>query len=224
MALLTLIVSMLGCNRVKQSAPRHIDVSHTQKENVDSLKGGDDKHGKRAAEPIDTDGDGKISTAEAEEVLVLKIGKIDADALLELHRFPNLERLEMREIDASSLDLSKNRRLKHLICCGCNITSLDLSKNVALEYVDCSSNQLTTLDVSKAEYDTLFYYVTKRMPVFTMVDGHGLVCIDGYNGYSGIVNTVYMTDLATGEEFDMGYYELEKIYNANGRRYMVLGE
>ena len=149
MALLILIVSMLSCNRVKQSAPNHIDVSHDQKENIDSLKDGDDKHGKRAAEAIDTDGDGKISTAEAEEVLVLKIGKIDADALLELHRFPNLERLEMREIDASSLDLSKNRKLKHLICCGCNITSLDLSKNVALEYVDCSSNQLTTLDVSK---------------------------------------------------------------------------
>jgi Leucine-rich repeat (LRR) protein len=149
MALLTLIVSMLGCNRVKQSAPRHIDVSHNQKENVDSLKGGDDKHGKRAAEVIDTDGDGKISAAEAEQVLVLRIGKIDADAILELHRFPNLERLEIREVDASSLDLSKNRKLKHLICCGCNITVLDLSKNVALEYVDCSSNQLTTLDVSK---------------------------------------------------------------------------
>ena len=81
-----------------------------------------------------------------------------------------------------------------------------------------------TLDVSKAAYDTLFYYVTKRMPVFTMVDGHGLVCIDGYNGYSGTIHTVYMTDLATGEEFDMGYYELEKIYNQNGKRYMVLGE
>ena len=157
MALLTLIVSMFGCNRVKQSAPRHIDVSHTQKENVDFLKGGDDKHGKRAAEVIDTDGDGKISAAEAEQVLVLKIGKIDADTLLALHRFPNLERLEMREVDASSLDLSKNRKLKHLICCGCNITVLDLSQNVALEYVDCSSNQLTTLDVSKkASLDNLY--------------------------------------------------------------------
>ena len=148
MALLTLIVSMLGCNNVKRDA-KYIDVSHNQKENVDSLKGGDDKHGKRAAEVIDTDGDGKISVVEAEKVLVLKIDKIDADALLGLHRFPNLERLEMREIDASSLDLSKNRKLKHLICCGCNITVLDLSQNVALEYVDCSSNQLKTLDVSK---------------------------------------------------------------------------
>ena len=148
MALLTLIVSMLGCNNIKRDA-KYIDVSHTQKENIDSLKGGDDKHGKRAAEVIDTDGDGKISAAEAEEVLVLKIGKIDADVLLELHRFPNLERLEIREVDASALDLSKNRKLKHLICCGCNITVLDLSQNVALEYVDCSSNQLKTLDVSK---------------------------------------------------------------------------
>lgn len=149
MALLILIVSMLSCNRVKQSAPNHINVSHNQKENIDSLKGGDDTHVKRAAEAIDTDGDGKISAAEAEQVIVLKIWKIDTDALLELHRFPNLERLEIREVDASSLDLSKNRKLKYLICCGCNIAVLDLSQNVALEYVDCNSNQLKTLDVSK---------------------------------------------------------------------------
>ena len=82
--------------------------------------------------------------------------------------------------------------------------------------------QGSIFDVSNVYYDTLFYYVTNRMPVFTMVDGHGLVCIDGYSGYSGMVNTVYMTDLATGEEFEMGYYELEKIYNNNGMRYMVL--
>ena len=164
-------VCMLSCNRVKQSAPNHIDVSHDQKENIDSLKGGDDKHGKRAAEAIDTDGNGKISTAEAEEVLVLKIGEIDADVLLELHRFPNLERLEMREIDASSLDLSKNRRLKHLICCGCNITVLDLSQNVALEYVDCSSNQLTTLDVSKnTSLDNLYCDYNPLKTLYVMAD------------------------------------------------------
>ena len=84
--------------------------------------------------------------------------------------------------------------------------------------------QGSVLDVSKAYYDTLFYYVTKRMPVFTMVDGHGLVCIDGYSGYSGLIKTVYMTDLTTGEEFEIGYGELEVIYNNNGMRYMVLGD
>lgn len=171
LALLPLIVSMLSCNNVKQDA-KYIDVSHSHKENVDSLKGGYDKHGKRAAEAIDTDGDGKISAAEAEEVLVLKIGKIDADALLELHRFPNLERLEMREIDASSLDLSKNRKLKHLICCGCNITVLDLSQNVALEYVDCSSNRLTTLDVSKNRALDNLYCDYNPLKTLYVASGH----------------------------------------------------
>ena len=171
MALLPLIVSMLGCNNIKRDA-KYIDVSHTQKENIDSLKGGYDKHGKRAAEVIDTDGDGKISAAEAEKVLVLKIGKIDADAILELHRFPNLERLEMREIDASSLDLSKNRKLKHLICCGCNITVLDLSQNVALEYVDCSSNRLTTLDVSKNRALDNLYCDYNPLTTLYVASGH----------------------------------------------------
>ena len=171
LALLTLAVSMLGCNNIKRDA-KYIDVSHTQKENIDSLKGGYDKHGKRAAEVIDTDGDGKISAAEAEQVLVLKIGEIDADALLELHRFPNLERLEMREIDASSLDLSKNRKLKHLICCGCNITVLDLSQNVALEYVDCSSNRLTTLDVSKNRALDNLYCDYNPLTTLYVASGH----------------------------------------------------
>ena len=171
LALLPLIVSMLGCNNVKQDA-KYIDVSHDQKENIDSLKGGDDKHGKRAAEAIDTDGDGKISAAEAEQVLVLKIGEIDADALLALHRFPNLERLEIREVDASSLDLSKNRKLKHLICCGCNITVLDLSQNVALEYVDCSSNRLTTLDVSKNRALDNLYCDYNPLKTLYVASGH----------------------------------------------------
>ena len=171
MALLTLIVSMFGCNRVRQDA-KYIDVSHDQKENIDSLKGGDDKYVKRAAEAIDTDGDGTISTTEAEKVLVLKIGKIDADVLWELHRFPNLERLEMREIDASSLDLSKNRKLKHLICCGCNIAVLDLSQNVALEYVDCSSNRLTTLDVSKNRALDNLYCDYNPLTTLYVIDGH----------------------------------------------------
>lgn len=82
----------------------------------------------------------------------------------------------------------------------------------------------TELDVSQAYYDTLFYYVTLRMPVLIVVDDYGLVCIDGYNGYSGNVNTVYMTDLDTGVEFELGYYDLENIYNKNGMHYMVLGE
>ena len=109
-----------------------------------------------------------------------------------------------------------------------NNVGIDMKYMVGQGYdtFEASANiwQGTVLDVSKAYYDTLFYYVTKRMPVLTVVADYGLVCIDGYNGYSGNINTVYMTDLDTGKEFELGYYELENIYNNSGMRYMVLGE
>lgn len=109
-----------------------------------------------------------------------------------------------------------------------NNVGIDMKYMVGQGYdsFEASANiwQGSVFDVSQTYYDTMFYYVTKRMPVLTMVDNYGLVCVDGYSGYSGNINTVYMTDLDTGVEFELGYYELEKIYNNNGKRYMVLGE
>ena len=109
-----------------------------------------------------------------------------------------------------------------------NNIGIDMKYMVAKGYDDYESSKNLwdgdVIDVLMAYYDTLFYYVTKRMPVLTYVDNYGFVCIDGYNGYSGNVNIVYMTDLDTGVEFELGYYELENMYKKHGMRYMVLGE
>ncbi len=109
-----------------------------------------------------------------------------------------------------------------------NNVGIDMKYMVGQGYNDFESSktlwQGSVLDVSRAYYDTLFYYVTKRMPVLTYVDNYGFVCIDGYNGYSGNVNIVYMTDLDTGVEFELGYYELENMYKKHGMHYMVLVE
>lgn len=153
---LIFVASVFGCGGCKPSASKHIDVSLDQKESVPYFESvelcdtsGANEHKKNEVGAIDTNGDGEISTTEAERVVSLKIENQNADTLLELERFPNLERLEIRGVDVGSLVLSKNTKLKHLVCYNCNLTTLDLSKNVALEYVDCSSNQLTTLDLSK---------------------------------------------------------------------------
>ncbi len=158
---LIFVAVMLGCSGCKSAAPKHKDASRELLGSVADTKSGDasgvGECKKSVAERIDADGDGTISAAEAERVVILKIEKIDADILLVLERFSNLERLEIRGVDTPSLALSKNTKLKHLVCCECNLTKLDLSRNVALEYVDCSSNQLTVLDVSKnAELDNLY--------------------------------------------------------------------
>ncbi len=80
------------------------------------------------------------------------------------------------------------------------------------------------LDVNRGYYDTLFYYATKEYPVLIMLDGYGMVTVDGYVGYSGAVSTVYLTDMDTGEAFSKGYLELETLYNKGDKRYMVLYE
>lgn len=109
-----------------------------------------------------------------------------------------------------------------------NNVGIDMKYMVGQGYNDFDTSkdlwQGNVIDVSQAYYDTLFYYVTKRLPVLTYVDNYGFVCIDGYNGYSGNINIVYMTDLDTGVEFEMRYFELEKMYNKNGMHYMVLCE
>lgn len=80
------------------------------------------------------------------------------------------------------------------------------------------------LDVSQGYYDTLFYYATKQYPVLIVLDGYGMVTVDGYVGYSGAVSTVYLTDMDTGEMFSKGYLELENLYNKGDKHYMVLFE
>ena len=78
------------------------------------------------------------------------------------------------------------------------------------------------LDVNRGYYDTLFYYATKEYPVLIMLDGYGMVTVDGYIGYSGAVSTVYLTDMDTGEMFSKGYQELERLFNNGDKHYMVL--
>lgn len=176
---LIFVVSMLGCNGNKSIATKHIDASLDKKEslpNVESVKlsdaSGAKEHKRDEVDAIDTNGDGEISAAEAERVVSLKIENQNADALLELERFPNLERLEIRGVDMLSLVLSKNTKLKHLVCCNCNLATLDLSKNVALEYVDCSSNQLTTLDFSKNMVLDNLYCDYNPLERLYLADGH----------------------------------------------------
>jgi len=50
--------------------------------------------------------------------------------------------------ELTSLDVSKNVKLKYLSCFGNRLTYLDVSNNVELEHLLCEANSLTHLDVS----------------------------------------------------------------------------
>ena len=63
--------------------------------------------------------------------------------------FTELTTLWCSDNQLTSLDVSKNTRLKVLNCYTNQLTSLDVSKNTALETLSCIDNQLTSLDVSQ---------------------------------------------------------------------------
>jgi len=123
-------------------------------------------------EGVDTDEDGQISFAEAEEVIKLSIYGHSITDMTGIEAFIKLEELHCGGNDLSSLDVSNNiaftslecdeNRLTHLDVSGCNnlmnlhcsenlLTSLDLSNNTELSYFYVDNNQLTSLDVSACD-------------------------------------------------------------------------
>lgn len=125
---------------------------------------------------IDKDGNGSLSKAEREAVTQIKVGRTDYkdtqyDNLVGLKYFPNLQTLicfdndmdelnlnenpELTYLDCSqnnlrnTLDLSKNEKLKTLICRNNKIETLNLENNVALEKLEFTNNRVKNLDLSK---------------------------------------------------------------------------
>ena len=117
---------------------------------------------------VDTDGDGNISTDEAEAIDTLDVSDSNISDLTGIEAFVNLIDLQCWINQLTSLDVSNNTALHYLDCernqlytlnvssntalvglfCGINnVTSLDLSNNTVLKYLDCGLNGLTTLDI-----------------------------------------------------------------------------
>lgn len=105
---------------------------------------------------FDTDEDGEISAEEAWYVTSIYVDPTIVASLGGIECFPNLMLLDCSLPSSStatpkltSLDLSGNTALLHLLCDGIQLTTLDLSNNTNLQSLSCDRNQLTSLDVSK---------------------------------------------------------------------------
>ncbi|MFR9045548.1 MAG: leucine-rich repeat domain-containing protein, partial [Alistipes onderdonkii] len=105
-------------------------------------------------ENFDTDRDGKISSEEADAVLVIDLGREEPTdtpgikSLEGVEYFKNLRELIGAFHPLTSLRLSENTALTKLNCRDSQLTALDLSKNKALTLLDCAYNQLTALDLA----------------------------------------------------------------------------
>lgn len=105
---------------------------------------------------IDGIEDGKVLTSRIADVKNLELAdyytNLNTTDLTGIQDFTSLEYLRLPNNNSgniTSLDVSKNLKLKVLICSSNKLSSLDVSKNLDLTELSCYSNKLTALDVSK---------------------------------------------------------------------------
>lgn len=94
---------------------------------------------------FDENGDGFLSTAEAEAVTSIDVSAKEITDLGGIFHFTNLETLNCADNALESLDVSANTNLLYLDCRNNRITSLNLINNSLLETLECDGNPLTEL-------------------------------------------------------------------------------
>jgi Leucine-rich repeat (LRR) protein len=97
---------------------------------------------------VDENGDGHISTAEAESITTLNVFGIKISDLTGIEEFVNLSDLNCSFNYLTALDISNNTTLKKLDCTGNLLATLNVANNTALSELYCSINKLATLNIS----------------------------------------------------------------------------
>jgi hypothetical protein len=97
----------------------------------------------------DTNNDGEIQLTEAQAVLSLNVSLKNIASMEGIQSFTNLEILNCKLNDISTMDITALISLEKLDCANNELISLDTSQNVNLEWLVCHVNELTNLDVSQ---------------------------------------------------------------------------
>lgn len=98
---------------------------------------------------IDTEKDDKLSKAERDAVTEISITNTNCTDLTGIAYFANLTKLNCFDNKLTTLDVSKNAKLRILKCYNNGMEKLNLGDITHLTLLNCDDNNLTELDVSK---------------------------------------------------------------------------
>lgn len=96
--------------------------------------------------------DGKLSKAERDAVTKISITNTNCTDLTGIAYFANLTELNCYHNQLTTLDVSKNAKLRILKCYNNGMEKLNLGDITSLTVLQCEDNNLTELDVSKNPY------------------------------------------------------------------------
>lgn len=96
---------------------------------------------------IDTEKDDKLSQAERDAVTKINIDKKNCTDLTGIAYFANLTTLSCQHNGLKELNLEDNESLTKLYCSDNQLTTLDVSKNAKLRILQCSNNGMEKLNL-----------------------------------------------------------------------------
>ena len=118
------------------------DVSANETE-INSKNFPDDIFREYVSQKFDRNNDGKLSAEELKadkyKGLVINVSGMKIKDLSGIELFAELTELDCTDTLITELDVSKNRKLRTLICGRCGITGLDVTNNPLLETLECSN-------------------------------------------------------------------------------------
>lgn len=101
--------------------------------------------------------DDKLSQAERDAVTEISITNTNCTDLTGIAYFANLTELNCYHNQLTTLDVSKNAKLRILKCDDNNLTELDVSKNPNLQELECRENKLRRVVIGKKYSLTTLY-------------------------------------------------------------------
>ena len=128
---------------------------------------------------IDKNNDGEIQkTSEAMLVTQINVHDKKVASLDGIQHYENLTVLNCATNSITTLDITKNSKLKTLFCKGNKLTVLDIFKNSLLTSIVCSSNQLTTLNISDNKFLTTIECASNLLMTLNVADQKNLKWLD----------------------------------------------
>ncbi len=157
-------ITVLNDNDVSQSITIKQDgKTDTDTDTEDIINIPDKTFHRYLVKHFDTDGDGRISKAEARAVKGIYCSFDDISSLEGIEYFTELDTLKCGNNQLSTLDISKCTQLKSLDCYSNQLTTLDVSNCTQLKNLTCGYNQLSTLDVSNCPELKILYCISNRL-------------------------------------------------------------
>ena len=164
-----------------------------------------DANFRKYVKEFDTDGNNSFSAIEIAEIINIDCWERPISSVKGIEYFIALRTLQCGNNNLSSLDVSKNTKLKYLGCGYNQITTLDLSKNTALTFLGCSDNRLTTLDLSKNTKLEDLYCQDNKVKELDISNNPNLI-----NIYTNGANIKYLEDYELGKKYEDHYFFWDK--------------